>query len=283
MINKLIIRSIFLIAIVLNCSCESDVDTVILPDFKHKPVVSAFISPYDPVLRFTVSSNEKLYGELYTEPEFKNLKCFLSDYYSEKELDTCTGGFCLESSKMPVVPGGKYRLTITAENGISAEAECTVPKEYDFSLKADTVVKRINYTGYFTTVTYLRITFNDIPGEPDFYRLSGQSITYSHNINTGMVSHYDQTLEFEKDFFTDQGVDGKEIQINAPCRSWGDSVIFRISLFNTEQSYYLYHKSLKDYNWMGDPFSEASPIFSNIKGGLGIFTSYTADTLRVKF
>lgn len=260
-------------------------DTTILPGFEQKPVVSAFISPSDTMLRFFVSSNKKIYGNLDTITPLRNLRAFLSDGSSEKELDTCNGGLCLSSNIMHVIPGGKYRLRITAENNIAAAAECTVPKKNDFSLKADTVFKLINYgNGIYIKKRHIRITFKDIPGEPNFFRLSGQSISYIRNINTGLKSPYLERLNFEKEFFTDQGSDGREIQLDAPYNSYGDSVIFRIFLFNTEQSYYLYHKSIKDYNYSTEnPFSEATPIFSNIEGGLGIFSSYTTDTLRVKF
>lgn len=62
-----------------------------------------------------------------------------------------------------------------------------------------------------------------------------------------------------------------------------DSSIVKIYLFNVEKSYYQYHKSLDDYNDSGNPFSEATPVYSNINGGLGVFTSYTIDSLVVKF
>jgi len=62
-----------------------------------------------------------------------------------------------------------------------------------------------------------------------------------------------------------------------------DSLVVKIYIYNLEKSYYLYHKSLDDYNDGANPFSEATPVYSNITGGLGIFTSYTIDSLIVKY
>jgi hypothetical protein len=61
-----------------------------------------------------------------------------------------------------------------------------------------------------------------------------------------------------------------------------DSVFISVYLMNTEESYYLYHTSLNEFDRSDNPFSEAKPVYSNIKGGLGIFTSYTMDSLRFR-
>jgi hypothetical protein len=39
---------------------------------------------------------------------------------------------------------------------------------------------------------------------------------------------------------------------------------------------------LNEFDRSDNPFSEAKPVYSNIKGGLGIFTSYTMDSLRFR-
>jgi hypothetical protein len=61
--------------------------------------------------------------------------------------------------------------------------------------------------------------------------------------------------------------------------SYYDSAFIKIYLLNTEKSYYLYQKSLEDYKSGEDPFTEVTPVYSNIDGGLGIFTSFTIDSL----
>jgi len=47
-------------------------------------------------------------------------------------------------------------------------------------------------------------------------------------------------------------------------------------------SFQTYHHSLDKYSSGGNPFTEISPAWSNIEGGLGIFASYVVDSLVFK-
>jgi hypothetical protein len=58
-----------------------------------------------------------------------------------------------------------------------------------------------------------------------------------------------------------------------------DSAFLKVYLLNTDKSYYDYHRSLGNYDSGDDPFTEPSPVFSNVNGGLGIFAAYTVDSL----
>jgi len=99
-------------------------------------------------------------------------------------------------------------------------------------------------------------------------------------------------VQFDKEFFSDKGFDGMDIirrtgsdfdLYNNYFSAEGDSVVLKVYLLNTEKSYYLFHKSLADYEDGENPFAESSPVYSNISGGSGIFTSYTVDSLVVKY
>jgi hypothetical protein len=87
-------------------------------------------------------------------------------------------------------------------------------------------------------------------------------------------------------FFTDKGSDGKEISQRTEGTygyySTPDSIFMKIYLLNTEKSYYQFHQSLLKYNDGTVPFSEVSPLFSNITGGLGIFSAYTVDSIVIR-
>jgi hypothetical protein len=58
-----------------------------------------------------------------------------------------------------------------------------------------------------------------------------------------------------------------------------DSAFLRIYLLSTDKPYYDFHKSLENYSLGDTPFAEPSFVYSNVKGGLGIFASYTLDSL----
>ena len=86
-------------------------------------------------------------------------------------------------------------------------------------------------------------------------------------------------------------MDGKEISQRTEGTDRGyysspdsspDSVFMKIYLLNTEKSYYQFHQSLLNYDDGTVPFSETSPLFSNITGGLGIFSAYTVDSIVIR-
>jgi hypothetical protein len=87
-------------------------------------------------------------------------------------------------------------------------------------------------------------------------------------------------------YFSDEGKDGKRVFANAvydgglPADS--DSTLFIFYILNTDKDYYSWHKSLNKYSGGDDPFREISPAYSNITGGLGIFASYTVDSIVYK-
>jgi hypothetical protein len=269
-------------------ACETDVDLVKAPVFKQRLVITSFISPSDSVSWFRVTSNIKMYGELHTEEPLGLLSGTISDGVNEVELDTCKAGLKLNNEKMQIQYGKTYKLKVSSGNGLKAEAECTVPARKTFTIEADTfsVIKKMGMYAPFPEDTYRSIDFNvsftDIPGEENFYKIYGKIRGYERTwqgIGYLVLNEDNVFSDKEKDgqsftFKTDQNFD---YFFNSP-----DSLFLNIYLFNTEKSYYQFHKSLRDYNDGENPFSEASPVFSNITGGFGIFTSYTVDSLVMR-
>ena len=270
-------------------ACETDVDLVKAPAFKQRLVITSFISPSDTISWFRVTSNIKIYGELHTEEPLGLLSGTISDGVNEVELDTCKVGLKLSHEKMQIQYGKTYKLKVSSGNGLKAEAECTVPARRIFTIKADTfsLIKKMDPYGPFPESTYrsreFKVSFNDIPGEENFYKIYGK--TRSHGSNW----HGTNYLAFNEDnVISDKGMDGKFFTFKTDQNfdyffSDPDSLFLNIYLYNTEKSYYQFHKSLRDYNDGENPFSEASPVFSNITGGFGIFTSYTVDSLVMRF
>ena len=267
-------------------ACETDVDLVKAPVFKQRLVITSFISPSDSVSWFRVTSNIKIYGELHTEEPLGLLSGSISDGVNEVELDTCNVGLKLNHKKMQIQYGKTYKLKVSSANGLKAEAECTVPGKKNYIIEVDTfsVIKEDQYDPYqrIYRSLNLKVLFSDLPGEENFYRVFGKYRGYSINYT---MSGY---LSFDDEFFSDKGMDGEKIAKNMneysrfPYWEATDSLFVRIYLFNTEKSYYQFHKTLRDYNDGKNPFSEASPVFSNITGGFGIFTSYTVDSLVMR-
>ncbi len=291
-----ILYFLLFIVILLTAHCETDVNSVDLPEFQQKLVITSFISPSDSISYFNISSNKKIYGEFDTEKPLGKLTGYISDGIEEVALDTSGDGLKLNQNILKVNYGATYKIRVSSESGLTAEAFCSIPEKRDFALELDTfsIITQVppgmpTQQGNTYRSIGFKISFKDVPDEENFFRLAFASILY----NTNQATHKSYTMEgspsLEKEFVTDKGLDGTNISVktlgnysyyfNPPC----DSVLLKVYLYHTEKSYFLYHKSLDDYNSGNNPFTEATPVFSNITGGLGVFTSYTIDSLILKF
>ena len=289
-------RTTYCILIIISfylSACEREATNVILPEFIHKLSITSFISPSDTISYVFVSSNQRIYGELNTNESTGNLTAFISDGSREIALDTSNNGFIIRHDQMDIKYGTTYKLRVISDVGLSAEAISTVPEKRNFFLKADTSSILEQYPGWPTErVFYITATFTDYPGEDNYYKLFEVKTIYYTDSKTGKVQNYNSSNSlFRKSFFTDKGMDGKEISqrtegtgrdyYSSPDSS-PDSIFMKIYLLNTEKSYYQFHQSLLNYDDGMVPFSEISPLFSNITGGLGIFSAYTVDSIDIR-
>lgn len=268
--------------------CEKEVKHVKLPHFEQKLAIASFISPSDSVSFILVSSNRRLYGELNDKELPGNLAGTISDGLSMIILDTTSAGLKFNRGKMQIQCGKTYTLKVTSDKGISAEAVCTVPQKREFIIQSDTFSVLHQEPGYNAWREYSsNISFTDYPDEFNYYRLAGELTGYKTDPETEIPEINKGPIWFEKAYFTDKDSESdNKIRTSISIKSFYfyDSAFVKIYLLNTERSYYLYHRSLEDYNSSEDPFSEVTPVYSNIIGGLGIFTSYTLDSLiyRIK-
>jgi hypothetical protein len=73
-------------------------------------------------------------------------------------------------------------------------------------------------------------------------------------------------------------MDGQKITFNFKISSneikWQQVDGFRADLLITDKDYFQYHNSIKKYTDGSNPFAEFSPVYSNVQGGVGIFSSY---------
>jgi len=264
--------------------CEEDVREVKLPPFEQKLVINSFISPSDSVSMFFVSSNRRIYGETGVKEETGKITGTISDGTLEVALDSVRSGLKVSRGKMQIEYGKSYTLKVVSNKGLKATASCVVPQKREFLAKVDTfsVAPPVIPDIYFPRSVKFIFSFRDIAGEKNYYRIGGKSTIYYVSETTGEHKVHSANISFEKEYITDAGNDGKDLTnktVSGIYYSAYDSAFLEVYLFNLEKSYYLYHRSLKNYNSDENPFSENSPVYSNISGGLGIFTSYTVDTL----
>lgn len=267
--------------LITSVSCEKDVKNVKLPEFIQKLVINSFVSPSDTVSYISISSNRRIYGELNQNEATGNLTAFLSDNIREFRLDAFGSGFKIGHEDFILKEGKSYKLRVISDKGLSAEAECTVPFNRNFKLKVDTLTQTETHPGgYVQKSLMVNISFSDFPGEVNFFRVSCEQEVY--RFSTHLIHYKTRFTGFENEFFTDKGRSGDNSLITSIALHdtyYNDSSFFKVYLLNTDKAYYDYHMSVKNYSGGDDPFTEVSPIYSNVKGGLGIFAAYTIDSL----
>lgn len=273
---------VFLLA---GSGCEKYINYVNSPEFKQKLVITSFISPSDTVSQILVSSNQPLYSFSDKPEEPGDITGTISDGTNEVQLDTISTGLYFSRNKMPVSPGKTYTLKISSSKGLYAEASATVPMQREMMIKVDTVSYAGDIYDYYIPYKQLMITieFNDHPIEKNFYTVIGKFSGYkSDPENNYYLPRY--WFEYINDLKANPD---NRIRLDswiAPVESNFDSAFLRVYVLNTEESFYLYHTSLSEYDYSDNPFSETKTVYSNIDGGLGIFASYVIDSLvlRVK-
>jgi hypothetical protein len=283
--NYILNKYLLLLLLVLSGSgCEKYINYVNSPEFEQKLVVTSFISPSDTMSEIFVSSNQRLYGYYDKLEDPGDIMGTISDGTTEVELDTTSSGLSFSRDKMPVISGKTYTLKISSSKGLYAEAVTTIPQKREMMIKMDTVTVTQDVPGYESSgFLGISVEFTDYPGEKNYYNLIGK-ITVFRTTPSHETAFYYNRFWFEYINDMKAGPDNK-ITIDTwmiPSINSSDSAFINVSLLNIEESYYLYHTSLYEFDRSDNPFSEAKPVYSNIKGGLGIFTSYTLDSLRFR-
>jgi Domain of unknown function (DUF4249) len=306
---KYLFLTIIMFTPLFSTSCKKDVKDVILPEYRQKIVIEAYLSPDQDSNKILVSSTRNRFGELFIGEPLGNLEVTLSDGTREviltaAKIDTVFWTYTYFPEEMSIAEGRTYTLKVTSERGLTAEASCTVPLRRDFKIHVDTISKISTYDyGNIRSNLFAKISITDYPGESNYYRV----LCYYETISMLRVSqksnNFNKTLESdgivknrypldEGDIpFDDIGRDGRNFIIRTVEFPYyykeldnPDSSFLRIYLLSTDKAYYDFHKSLLNYSLGDAPFTEPSFLYSNVKDGIGIFASYIVDSLifRVK-
>ncbi len=282
---KYAILYISLIVSVLQTGCETEAVDVKTPGFEQKLVIAGFISPSDTTSYLSISSNWELFGNIDTEHSTGKLTGTISDGINSIQLDTFRLGLKFNRGEMSIDYGKTYYLKIQSDLGLSAEATCRIPEKRSFVIEYDTawIKSKYNFWSPDEKTMTINITYKDIPGEANFYniRLKGRAWGKDPYGYTG-TTIIDDFGPCRSDVGLDATVFSLQKDTHVTNHYKLDSANIVIYLLHTEESYYLYHKSLENYDRGDNPFSEPTPVFSNITGGLGIFTSYTVDSVILK-
>lgn len=295
-------------------ACESlvtDVDQGNLPQVESKLVVQCFISPQAARINVIVTES----APLFTEPGLKggvipNAVVKLSDGSREAVIpfDTTNQLYSADKAALPILPGKTYFLSVT-EGVRSVHATCTVPLS---AVVPNTYKIDTSSTGDISardTSLTVKYSWADIAGQANFYRVRA-SLDLEYSVPEGVTSNQGQLIEKRvrnrfnfnwddtigrNDFRNDVNLDGTDfnsptgrVRLPGPLSySAGDGKVYlsfpkskivsvTMEVYNTDEHYFKYHRSVQTRGDSDNPFVEPSLIYTNIEGGLGCFASYNS-------
>lgn len=263
--------------------CETVLDTDKVPQFESKLVVTAFLEPGKDVNMLNVSVNQPLYGDLGNVNQTGNISAFISDGEQEIKLNTGNELMYFSSAEMKVVPGAKYFLRVSSDKGMEVHSECSVPYFFDLKAEVDTFTIVTSTNNMLLRHFKGEFSFSDSSGYENYYRVFARLTTYKKYSSGGSTYKGESFLSDETQLFTDKSA-GQDGRLRIPLEigiypAFYDSAFLKIYVMNTDKSYYLYHKSIENYEDGENPFAEPVPIYSNIEGGLGVFAACVMDSV----
>ena len=274
-------------------SCEKIID-IDLPENERKIVINGLITP-DSMVSITLSRSLSV-----LEPEsLMFMDNALVKLYFEDELIGSLVSKGFGAYQLPgYYPVEKRNYRITAESGDLAPvyAFAEIPEPVTI-LSVDTVGAVDEWGGRMTRIT---IRFKDPEEQVNYYAIAMYSTSrvfdYIHMVltdekvtNPVWLGNSDPFLEeastsFEsKIFFDDKLFNGREKTIELEYWDYGyfetDTTWLDLRLEQVARPYYLYVISLDKYDDAnGNPFAEPVQVYTNVEGGFGLFSAYTADS-----
>jgi hypothetical protein len=260
-------------ALITLSSCEKDVTNIKLPPSIPKLVVGCFISPQDSIITLNITRSNPIFGSGHDNTNnyskaVEDASVVISNETSSKPIpfNVKTFQYELPVNSFQIIPGITYTLTASTPKGESISASCTVPASNLTSFSTE-------FTNTSSSMKKLKVTWNDIPKEINYYRVYGETIFHSATTDTIFQSMYGDNFLFD-----DKEKDGLQFYSNLSSYFYYNS-IYDIYVLNIDEEYYKYQYSRNHYT-SSDPFSEPSTIYTNIKGGLGIFAAYQKLKIR---
>jgi hypothetical protein len=269
-----LIKVLPLIVLCVACRKEANIK---LPEIKPLPVMYCYISPGDTIIRLKLTLSKSIYssGEANLFESLLNADVKLSGNQGSINLtyNNTTTYYEVKTSTYPIQFGQQYKLTVVTPNGDIATAETTVPNALvpitAATLETLTDANNIKSTNF-------KVIFQDQVNKKNYYRM--------YKVN-GVVSPTNDTIynggNFSK-MYSDNDKDGQQMEINNKSYDNGlTSAFYNLYLLNCNDNYYKFFTSIENYN-DGNPFAEPSFVYTNVKGGFGVFAAYSQSKYFLK-
>lgn len=294
---------LFIVITQTNCFKEIDID---IPEINPLPVANTIFQP-DSVFKVTLSKTRKI---LSNNPVTDIDNAFIRLSHDNTLIDTLTfqnGGYV--SDIRPII-GEDYNITIDIEGFETLQANDKIPEAPNLISASFKDSVYTDSEGYF--LSQAEIVFLDNPNEKNYYELilkqsfddpellnlfGETSETYISEVLFDYESN-DIVLEnegqlalfaFTNPVFSDELFNGKayEMRVNYGGYYTFENVSYDSDLIvvlrSVSKDYYTYKKSLTahietQFSDVWDGVVEPAQMFTNIKGGYGIFAGFSQVT-----
>lgn len=271
-------------------SCQNDASNVDYPEFKKQIVVHCFLSSSQSKIVALVSYNQEIYGRFdanyISKPDLSGVKAYLSDGDNEKEFYFKNDSFFIDAAQFPIIDGHKYNLKVKDnKTGLEVNAQCEVPvlKSCDITVDTASFIQQYDDFSYKKIRFKVNLNTSNMPNTyirtKNFYTMyyRGEvdpSIQYTHTWILGVRDVY---IKQEIQNFQFELIDDVFDNYNNL-----DSIFFNVQVYQYNYEYYTYKQSFDNYADEDSYFTEISPVYTNINGGLGFFGGYTVQEFRMK-
>ncbi|WP_169788157.1 DUF4249 domain-containing protein [Rufibacter tibetensis] len=283
---------------VMASSCEKEVDMDV-PGHTPKLAVQYSLSTEEPNKNMFVGRSQLVLSgnDLWRNGLVKDATVSIKDgsgivqqafVYMANEYNPEHGNYKPVNEFTPV-PGKQYTLVISAGGFETIQSTLTMPVSVPVqssSFTADAQNNSYNFSGR------LRIQFNDLPGQNNYYRLivrlldaQGKIVghAFSNNANDDIFGEEVEKIELNKVF--DDGWAKQNVITFSDKVSYynggSQPTQLEVTLQHLTRDLFLYERSRENYE-EDNPFAEPLNLHSNIQNGYGNFGGITISKFRVK-
>jgi hypothetical protein len=280
--SRIAILFSFAVFMLLMTACESFMSDVDGLDSEPKLVVNAYLSPEDDTIKVTIRRSYPLYQ---LRPDYfeqfdpvRNATVILSQGNNAVTVpfSDLYQSYVIAQSSFPIIAGNTYRIEVRGAGLQTVTAECTVPVQLPPPIEI-TGIEQVSEYDYIEYKVNFRFRDYSEPGH--FYRVAaGQEYNFPE---MGMRELWEIGIEGSDALITDVSRQGEYFSFKTNRFGMMNNQQ-RVYLFLglTDEHYFRFHKSVFSYE-SGNPFAEPTPVYSNISGGLGVFSAVRKSIVMV--
>jgi hypothetical protein len=275
-------------------ACEKDADHIAIP-FEKKFVIESYLSPQAAFIEVRVGQNQPTVGpgsaggkpadvttavvEL-ADGARRVVLPFVAVMDLSGQLIAEKSSYRVPAETLPIRPGQTYTLRVTAPGFTDAEATCTIPARA-VDARAVRIIRGSEPLGGLDW-EYFQAVFDDFPGEENYY--STYLAMNRTELAPGTGGPPTSTVNTRgTQLISDERNDGGTLRSERAYRQIGERpapgrfVTHQLELIiaTTDRPYYEFNRTLRKQGQSdGNPFAEPVLVYSNVRGGLGVFAGY---------